>query len=297
MSKNTVHYYPYGKVLREWNPQAEKYLTTHHERDKETGLDYRGARYYDSDDSRLLSLDPLQADFPSWSPYCYVLGNPLAYTDPDGRKPDDYTIKQNGSIEVKKTDDKFDRFFIENKKGNIENLGQFDKNSKGLIQMPSEFSFNSSDANSSFGFSVKSGNENRSYIRGDAFAALMGALSETNTLDMSVIGFSLKDGASPSPSVSHKDGKNGDLRYLSNDYSGKAVLLGSQALDISRQSNLNVSLSKYGWKDMISEKFTPFGSKSSTLLPNTSSAKERGIGSDHTNHLHLQGFKPNLIFK
>lgn len=77
MNKNTADYYPYGKILREWNPQTEKYLTTHHERDTETGLDYRGARYYDRDNSRLLSLDEKQAEYPSWSPYCYVLGNPL----------------------------------------------------------------------------------------------------------------------------------------------------------------------------------------------------------------------------
>ena len=45
-----LDYYPYGKILREWVPAtgAEKYLTTHHERDQETGLDYRGARYYDA---------------------------------------------------------------------------------------------------------------------------------------------------------------------------------------------------------------------------------------------------------
>ena len=40
----TDYYHPYGKILREWNPQTEKYLTTQHERDTETGLDYRGAR-------------------------------------------------------------------------------------------------------------------------------------------------------------------------------------------------------------------------------------------------------------
>ena len=43
-------YYPYGKVLREFNPATDaRYLSTYHERDKETGFDYRGARFYDSD--------------------------------------------------------------------------------------------------------------------------------------------------------------------------------------------------------------------------------------------------------
>jgi len=43
-------YYPYGKMLREFQDNVnEKYLTTHHQRDEETTLDYRYARFYDSD--------------------------------------------------------------------------------------------------------------------------------------------------------------------------------------------------------------------------------------------------------
>ena len=75
--------------------QQEKYLTTHHERDQETGLDYRGARFYDSDIGRFLSVDPLAADFASWSPYNYVLGNPVIIIDPDGR---------NGILAINKKD-------------------------------------------------------------------------------------------------------------------------------------------------------------------------------------------------
>jgi len=72
--------------LREYvNGDKERYLTTQHERDNETGLDYRGARYYDSDVARFLSLDPLASEFPEWSDYCYVAGNPIIFIDPDGR--------------------------------------------------------------------------------------------------------------------------------------------------------------------------------------------------------------------
>ncbi|PCI95834.1 MAG: hypothetical protein COB15_11725 [Flavobacteriales bacterium] len=77
-------YYPYGKILREFNPEAEKYLTTHHERDTETGLDYRGARYYDADVSRFLSLDPAAVKYPTLSAYNYVAGNPIIFIDPTG---------------------------------------------------------------------------------------------------------------------------------------------------------------------------------------------------------------------
>lgn len=101
----------------------------------------------------------------------------------------------------------------------------------------------------------------------------------------------LMEGA-PAPSVSHKQGKNDDLRYLRTDESGNAVVLGDKKVDVKRQLALNNSLFKFGWKDMISEKFKPAGSSKSTLLPHTSSAAQRGIPTNHTNHLHLQGYNP-----
>lgn len=48
---------------------------------------YAGARYYMPSLGRWTSVDPLAEGFPAWSPYNYVLNNPLAYTDPDGRSP------------------------------------------------------------------------------------------------------------------------------------------------------------------------------------------------------------------
>jgi RHS repeat-associated protein len=92
-------YYPFGKTLRSWTPcDNERYLTTYHERDKSTGYDYRGARYYDSDLGRFLSVDPLAKDYAAWSPYNYVLGNPVIFVDPDGMKVDDYYYDENGNF-------------------------------------------------------------------------------------------------------------------------------------------------------------------------------------------------------
>ena len=39
--------------------------------------------------SRWLSVDPLAEEFPDWSPYTFVFNNPLRYTDPDGRAPEE----------------------------------------------------------------------------------------------------------------------------------------------------------------------------------------------------------------
>lgn len=83
---HAADYAPYGSVLREYvNTRKERYLTTQHERDQETGLDYRGARYYDGDVGRFLSLDPLAKQYARWTPYCFVLGNPISLIDPTGR--------------------------------------------------------------------------------------------------------------------------------------------------------------------------------------------------------------------
>lgn len=80
-------YYPYGEILRSYTTGADvnsKYKFTEKERDTETNYDYFGARYYDSELARWLSIDPLASKYPSWSPYNYVLNNPLIFFDPNG---------------------------------------------------------------------------------------------------------------------------------------------------------------------------------------------------------------------
>jgi len=86
--ESAMDYYPFGKILREYHAgQKEKYQTTQHERDGETGFDYRGARIYDSDLGVFLSIDPHYANYPNLSPYVYVNDNPILFIDPDGLDP------------------------------------------------------------------------------------------------------------------------------------------------------------------------------------------------------------------
>jgi RHS repeat-associated protein len=66
----------------------ERVQSTGHERDGESDWDYRGARYYSADYGRFLSVDPLAGKFAGWSPYGYVLGNPVELVDPDGMAPE-----------------------------------------------------------------------------------------------------------------------------------------------------------------------------------------------------------------
>ena len=63
---------------------AESYTFSAKERDPETGLSYFGSRYYSSDLSIWLSVDPMSAKYPSLSPYVYCANNPVMLTDPNG---------------------------------------------------------------------------------------------------------------------------------------------------------------------------------------------------------------------
>ncbi|MDB9954822.1 hypothetical protein OAD49_04600 [Flavobacteriaceae bacterium] len=242
--------------------------------------------------SRWFSPDPLSDEFTSWTPYHFVHNNPINLIDPDGRAampPDDYLIKQNGSIEVTRTNDTFDTFSIENSKGESEFIGQFGKNENNLIQLPSQF--NKETSESSFGFKVKEGNEYRSFIKGEALASLIGALSVTNTKDLGIVGFSLSDGSSPAPSKSHINGKNGDLRYLRTDKSGGTLFINQNPglLDEPRQNSFNNALYKYGYTDLIGYKYQTNGQMK--LLNHTRHLE------NHQHHLHLQGYNPNLKTK
>ena len=77
---------------------AVPYTFSGKEKDAETGYSYFGARYYDSDLSVWLSVDPLAGDFAGISPYAYVANNPIILIDPDGRswRPTTTDGNQNG---------------------------------------------------------------------------------------------------------------------------------------------------------------------------------------------------------
>ncbi|MBI2420254.1 MAG: RHS repeat-associated core domain-containing protein [Ignavibacteriales bacterium] len=92
---NAQDYYAFGEILRSYNNSSpnERYDYTGKERDTESGLNYHGARYYDSELGRWLNVDPLADKYPGWSGYNYCMNNPLRFIDPNGMEIDDSGVQ------------------------------------------------------------------------------------------------------------------------------------------------------------------------------------------------------------
>ncbi len=85
-------YYPFGLQMpgrsqQQYGSPATDVKYTGYELNQEGGLGlyHAGARLYDPAVGRFMQQDPLTGKYPGWSPYNYVLGNPVNYLDPDGR--------------------------------------------------------------------------------------------------------------------------------------------------------------------------------------------------------------------
>lgn len=82
-----THYLPFGEVLEGGD---SRYLFTGQEKDKETSLNYYGARYYDSFSRHFTQPDTIIQnvyDPQSLNRYAYARNNPVKYVDPSGNIP------------------------------------------------------------------------------------------------------------------------------------------------------------------------------------------------------------------
>ena len=129
-------YVPFGELFIEerttWNTP---YKFSGKELDEETGYSYFGARYYDPNISIWLSVDPLSDKYPGYSPYNYVLNNPIRLVDPNGKVVSDH-IDENGNMIVH-YDDGDNSVYVHNNgttKSNIDNQRAENNNTGGTGQ-------------------------------------------------------------------------------------------------------------------------------------------------------------------
>ncbi len=97
----TDDYYPFGLLERSGDPETSgqlpgrsyniaqtgnRYKYSGKELDEEGGLDwyYFGARYYDAEIGRFLTLDRFKHLYPSMTPYQYAQNNPIIFIDVNG---------------------------------------------------------------------------------------------------------------------------------------------------------------------------------------------------------------------
>ena len=100
-----LYYLPWGEdfVNQRLNDfDGVRYTFSAKEKDTETGYSYFGSRYYSSDLSIWLSVDPMAGKYPSLSPYVYCADNPVRLVDPNGKEVDDNLDKWKYNKDTKK---------------------------------------------------------------------------------------------------------------------------------------------------------------------------------------------------
>ena len=78
------------------SPLGASHTFSAKEKDAETGYSYFGSRYYSSDLSIWLSVDPMSDKYPHQSNYVYCSNNPIRLVDPNGE--DEWDLARDGTL-------------------------------------------------------------------------------------------------------------------------------------------------------------------------------------------------------
>lgn len=96
-------YLPWGEpfVTQKTGNFNPTYTFSGKERDEETGYSYFGQRFYDSELSVWLSVDPMRQKYPQFTPFNYCENNPIKIIDPNGMNGVKVIDKESKTITIK----------------------------------------------------------------------------------------------------------------------------------------------------------------------------------------------------
>jgi len=89
VSVSSYDYKPFGDTLWTRSGSENRLGFIGRERDYENNYFAFGARNYDSETGRFLSVDPLFEAFPNQTPYHYAYNSPIQFKDPSGLAPEE----------------------------------------------------------------------------------------------------------------------------------------------------------------------------------------------------------------
>jgi hypothetical protein len=220
-----------------------------------------------------------------WTPYNFCRNSPIINTDPTGALDDNYTIHENGNIEVQKTDDKTDNFKYVNNENETTDLGTYKKQNNGLIKV---------EQNSDY--FINNSRDEKSYVDPKVFAGVLGGAKEYKDetgLTMQINQLNDKNGGH---SGHTGQGQFADIRYSNNKGDVKEPVWTS----VANYDPVN--------SQILVNKFNKFGfNRSDGLSILTENAAGNGpalLNSrfvdgkskfHHKHHMHLQRFDYSII--
>ena len=290
-------YYAFGKSWQKPNSPATWDLSRFNGKEEQpvgdVGLLDYGARFYHPDLGRWLTQDPMAEKIYDINPYNFCINNPIKYVDWFGlsakKVVDDYIVKIDGRVIRKKTEDPFDRFYVENENGELSYLATLDKiytsSDITLVCIP----------DSGFGYdrygNVDPGGDH--YVQPAVAAVLLAVAHKMGSLgvilqfgDMSGIEGNKPGTEHNGGSMSHVNGRNVDIRYVRTDRKLLPVTVYDATFDVNMNQKMVDYFYHYGFKSILSHT-----NSDGILLNHTKNYP------NHHHHIHLQGFNPIIITK
>ncbi|MCX8472290.1 MAG: hypothetical protein ORN85_01440, partial [Sediminibacterium sp.] len=257
-----------------------------------------GARMYDAGVGRWFVVDALAEERDWLSSFNYCQNNPMSRIDQDGNL-DNYFINKNGTIDIQKSDSKFDNFFIE-----VINKTYKENNYKVQVyyQIEELEKHTTSDGTTLVNFPTsgttfkKVESNNKNFIQPALTAAIFGAANEYfNETGLKVQITQLNNFNGGHSGHSGK-GTNADIRYVNlNGNVNEPVWTNGTKFDIRNSQLLVNKFKKFGFNEPEGLSILTENAKGTgAALQNTRFVN--GYGKfHHKHHMHLQRYNFNNL--